>query len=483
MRRLLAKYESMPLPAKAAFWFAVCSAVQSGAAFLAIPILTRMMSQEQYGIVTLYNSWRQIVAIFATLNIYCGVFNVGMAKWKESRDAYLSSMIGLTAVLVAACYLIYRLAEPLLGAVIQLPSEFMGVMMIQIFATTVFSLWSARERFEYRYHALLGMTAIYAIVGQAASIVAVQLTPEDSCKAFASVVSLSVVLLAVAILLAARVLRRNHKLFDRVFWRHAVSFNLPLVPHYLATLILGQADRIMIASINGAADAAVYGVAYTVGLMIQIVTGAITNALTPWMYGRLEVRDAHGFSERIEKIVLCVGLANTLVIFAAPEIMAIAGPESYRLGMYVIPPVAAAMLATFVYGLFAQVEFYYEKKAGVVVASTAAAVVNIVLNFLALPVFGYWAAGYTTLLCYGLLAWGHYLYMNHVLEAKGLRGLFDGKKILACCLAFAPVSALGMVLYDFPLARLCLVVGVAALAIWQRKRIAGLLSAVKGHDA
>ena len=276
MNKLLAKYRSLPVQARAALWFAACSAIQSGASFLAIPFLTRLMSQDQYGIVTLYNSWRQIVIIFATLNIYCAVFNNGMVKWKEERDRYLASFF-------------------------QLDPPFIWMMLVHIFATTVFSLWSARERFEYRYRKLVALTAVYAVVGQTASILCTWLTPDDSIRAFVSVASLTVVLLVMAIALAGYCFAKGRTAVDMRFWKHAVLFNLPLIPHYLAALVLGQADRIMISSINGASEAAIYGVAYTIGLMVQIVTSAVSNAIVPWLYGKLErfeanlnkMRDSH----------------------------------------------------------------------------------------------------------------------------------------------------------------------------------------------
>lgn len=46
MNKMLQKYKDLPVQARAAFWFALCSAIQSGASFLAIPFFTRLMSQE-----------------------------------------------------------------------------------------------------------------------------------------------------------------------------------------------------------------------------------------------------------------------------------------------------------------------------------------------------------------------------------------------------------------------------------------------------
>lgn len=483
MRNLLKKYDAMPLPAKAAAWFAVCSALQSGASFLAIPFLTRLMSQEQYGIVTLYNSWRQILIIFATLNIYCGVFNTGMSKWKNRRDAYLSSMIGLTFCLVVACALVYAVFHWWLNQLFQLDTPYMLVMFVQIFASTVFSLWSARERFEYRYRALLGMTFAYAFIGQAISVLSVWFTPGDSDKAFVSVGSLSVVLLVLALLLSLSSFKKGKTLCVPEFWKHAVLFNLPLVPHYLATLVLGQADRIMISSLNGSADAAIYGVAYTIGLMIQIVTNALSNAIVPWLYGKLERRETEGISGLFEVLTVAVGALNVLVVLVAPEVMAIAGPAEYRPGIYVIPPVAASMLFTFVYGLFAYIEFYYEKKLGVVIASIVAAIANIALNLVALPMFGFVAAGYTTLVCYGLLAIAHYAYARSILVREGLDDALNGNRILVACVMFLPVGAIAMLLYSSIIARVVLLVALVLVAYCGRDMAFEAVALIRGKSA
>lgn len=480
MNALLNKYRSLPVQARAALWFAICSAIQSGASFLAIPFLTRLMSQEQYGIVTLYNSWRQIVIIFATLNIYCAVFNNGMVKWKDERDRYLASMIGLSFVLVVGFGVVYALFQMPLTALFQLDSPFIWIMLIQIFATTVFSLWSARERFEYRYRKLVALTIVYAVLGQAVSIACTWLTPDDSLRAFVSIASLTAVLLVMAIALAAYCIVGGRCAVDWRFWKHAVLFNLPLVPHYLATLVLGQADRIMISSINGTSEAAVYGVAYTIGLMVQIITSAFSNAIVPWLYGKLEQHDTEGVSTLFESIILAVSLLNALIIFVAPEFMAFVGPSSYQAGIYVIPPVAASMLFTFVYGLFAYIEFYYEKRLGVVVASTGAALVNIALNLWALPRFGFIAAGYTTLFCYGLLAAAHYAYARVLAIRNGLAGMLDGKRILCCCLAVLPIGALGVMLYHYPAIRLAIISAALVIACVKRDVIRKLVGSIKG---
>lgn len=101
----------------------------------------------------------------------------------------------------------------------------------------------------------------------------------------------------------------------------------------------------------------------------------------------------------------------------------------------------------------------------------SAAIVNVVLNLWALPRFGFIAAAYTTLVCYGLLAAGHYAYARSLAARNGLGDLFNGNRILGCCLAFVPVGALGVVLYPLPAVRFALIAVVLVAAYTKRVEI------------
>ena len=50
LNKLLVKYRTIPVPAKAAMWFAVCSVVTNCISMLTMPLFTRLMSTDQYGV-------------------------------------------------------------------------------------------------------------------------------------------------------------------------------------------------------------------------------------------------------------------------------------------------------------------------------------------------------------------------------------------------------------------------------------------------
>ena len=193
MNKYIEKYKSMSVQARAALWFVACSFLQKGISFITVPIFTRLLSTDQYGTYSLYLSWLQILTIFTSLYLYNGVLDNAMAKFKDDRDRYISSMQGLTlviwAIVCAALAVLYPVLKPILG----LSPVFMLLMCAEMMFTPATYYWMGRQRFEYRYQRLVAFTILKSVLNPVLGIIFVLLTTE---KDFARV--LSVVLVEVA---------------------------------------------------------------------------------------------------------------------------------------------------------------------------------------------------------------------------------------------------------------------------------------------
>lgn len=410
MNMLSKKYADMSQVAKAGFWFAICNCVSSGITFLSLPFFTRLMPSDQYGLVTMYNSWLQLFAVFATLNLNAGAFNNGMVHFPETRDRYSSSMQGLIFATTAVTGVAVFSMTLLFPGVVGLPCEYIPILFVQIFANGIYALWCARQRYEYNYKKLLLMTFVYAVCVTVVAVVAVWLTPSDDFKATIKVLSSSLGSLAVAVIL---IVVTQHRMLKPVYlpsWKYALWFSVPLIPHYLSLIILGQIDRIMIGNMIGESAAAYYAVAYQISLALSVISNALNSSMVPWQFEKIKRDDYDGLSTRVTQFVGIISMSALLVAFIAPEILLIAAPAEYQEAAVVIPPVVMSIVFTFIYNILSNYEFYFEANKFISIASSVAAVTNIILNLLAIPEFGYIAAAYTTVACYGLLAIAHTLF-------------------------------------------------------------------------
>ena len=105
------------------------------------------------------------------------------------------------------------------------------------------------------------------------------------------------------------------------------------------------------------------------------------------------------------------------------------------------------------------------------IGSITAAVANIILNFVFIRLFGYMAAGYTTLFCYILLFLFHMFYCRRI----GMKNIYDDKFILLVSAVLVIFSIVVLVLYSITPMRYLCICGLLTIIFIKRKNIAMLL--------
>lgn len=109
------KYRSSPVQMKASLWYAICNILQKGISFIVIPIYVRLLTTSEYGHYSVFISWKDIIIIFATLNLYCGVFTKAIVDYKNDRDRYTSCMQGLSTVITIIVFFYLFAYRSILG--------------------------------------------------------------------------------------------------------------------------------------------------------------------------------------------------------------------------------------------------------------------------------------------------------------------------------------------------------------------------------
>lgn len=391
------KYNNISIPVKASLWFVVCSVLQKGIALITVPLFTRLMTAEEYGFFSTYTSWYSLILVFTSLNLYYGVFNNAMIKYKNDRECYISSMQGLTITITFICFAFYLINMNKINKVLGMQTILVVLLFIQLLFAPSFEFWLASNRFEYSYKKIVTITLCKSIFNPILGIILVLNSQE---KAIARILSLVIIEVVFSGLIMLFQFLKGKTFFEKKYWKYAFFFNLPLLPHYLSGQILNQSDRIMISKYVNNAAVAKYSVAYSIGLLTNIITNAINGSFTPWFYQKLKEKEYESISKIIMLITLIMAIVSIILMLFGPEMIFIMAPKEYINAKYVIPPVASSVLFIFLYNIFANVEFYFEKRKFVLYGSIISAFLNVVLNYIFIPKYGYIAAAYTTLICY-----------------------------------------------------------------------------------
>ena len=458
----------------------MAAVLQKGITVLTTPIFTRLLSSAEYGRFNVFNSWLNIISVIVTLNLSSGVYTMGIVKFKDEEKIFTSSLQGLTLILCIVWSIFYLLHKDFWNALFKLTTVQMLAMLTMIWASATFTFWMTTQRNQYKYRLLILVTLIVSLFKPLAGIFLV-LKAED--KVTARILGLALVEFIFYTPFFFVQISKGKCFFSAKYWKYAILFNLPLIPHYLSNKILSGSDRIMIQRMIGESQAGIYSLAYSLALLMMMVNDAMNKTMSPWLYQRIREKEYDKMSKVVYPSLLCVGICNIFLIAIAPELVLIFAPPEYMEAVYVIVPVALSGFFSYMYLCFAPFEFYFEKRSWTTIGTFVSAAANIVLNLICIRFWGYIAAGYTTLICSALMAYMHMYFMVKVCKTY-LDGItpYNNRKLVVMSLLFVIVGMLFIPIYTHPIVRYMIIACFFITGLIKRHELIGYISSVRDSD-
>lgn len=415
MGKLRSMYRSLSLGRRAALWFVFCNFLQKGITFFTTPIFTRLLSTEQYGYWTLFQSWETVLTIVITVNLTSGCYMQSLVKFDDRKDDLTSSFATLLTCVMAVFLVVFLSFPDLFSEMIGLPVRYILAMFVSIWSTAMYLFWTVRQRVDLNYGPFVALSVAYTLVVSLVGIVAVVFAPEE-LKIDARVFSYAGTCLVMFLGLGIRHFVKGHEHFSKETWGRALRYNVPLIPHYLSQVLLNQFSRVQVSMYCGVAAAGVYGLAYSVGMAVQMLNSAVLNVLTPWMYQKIKDGRADDAKRGFLPVFVVLFAACLLISAMSPELIAFFAPPSYSDASLIVPPIAVCVYFMFAQSVYDNYILYFEKTVFLSFASIVAAAANIALNALVIPRFGLVSAGYTTLACFVLSSFCHCIVSRRVMR-------------------------------------------------------------------
>ena len=135
-----------------------------------------MLTTDQYGVFSIYQSWYAIISIFATLNLSYGVYNKALTEYNKEKNALTASFLNLSSTITLLLLLLYFVNRGFWNSILGLPTVLVITMFLQLFFEPAFLFWAVNERYQYRYKKLIAFTLTTAIGGVFLSLAAVMLS-------------------------------------------------------------------------------------------------------------------------------------------------------------------------------------------------------------------------------------------------------------------------------------------------------------------
>lgn len=384
-------------------------------AFITIPIFTRLLATNEYGIVTTYLSWESILSVVLTLSLGNSL-RTAVIDFPQDMDGYMSSILTLELFSAAGigsglCLAAYLTHDSLLIRLLPL-------CCVHSLATGVIQAVQTRYMMEMRY---IPRTALQCITNLLVVLLSILLiTRSGENRYLGRIYAYLIVFAGAATFYILYYFIKGKTYISTRFWRYALTFSLPVIFHSLSLVVLSQADRSMLMWMKSASEAGIYGLAYQFGQLPLVITTTMENVWIPWFISKLQAQDRQAVNRQTKQYLTVGAILCSGIMLAAPEVLKFMTTQQYYSATRMIAPVVAATYLMFLAGISIQLEYLHKKTKVVAVNTVVAAVINIALNFIFIPMYGGVAAAFTTLVAYMISFFMHYRYAR---KLDG--GLFD----------------------------------------------------------
>lgn len=426
--------------------YVISNFLLKGMAIITTPIFTRLLTTEEYGYVGGFCSWLSILAALLGLGL---TYSVGVAKidFQDKFDAFLSSIYSLSFVFDLAVLIVVIINIQAVSNFMSLNKCLVVFIFVYLIVEPAISIYSLKLRYSFKYSNSIAISLINAIGGSILAIILVVLLPSN--KYMGRIFGTYGVPLMMGLYCAIKIYANGRVIYNKQYWKYALKIAIPMIPHGISILILAQIDRIVILKYCTASDLGLYSFVYSYSVILSLFSNAIGMAWLPWFNEAIHFGKNKDIKKYVNLISGFMCILSIIFILVAPEVMLLLGTKEYLQAKNLAISLTLATLIQYFYTNYVNYELYSKKTIFISIGSILAAIANYVLNILFIPIYGYEAAAYTTLIGYLLLLIMHFVIVRYKLDSK----LYDDKKLFYMLLLTILLCGVIYLVYDLYLVR------------------------------
>jgi O-antigen/teichoic acid export membrane protein len=435
--------------------YSIVSILATIAGLISFPILTRLLSVEEYGLLSLIGLLLSLVIAFGKVGLQHAAvrFYSEAASGRGPYDvrAYVATtVLGMAAVGAAATVLWAAAAaivptdwwsDPRVRSLLLFTSVLAFIRVIE-------SAWVNQLRAEERSEAM----AVYSVLKRYAVLVATLAALFFVSRDLWSLYGATIVTEAAAVLLlGAWMLKGASFEFGQFSWpmlKAMVAFGAPLIGTEVASVVLSMGDRYVIQHVLGVEALGVYAASYNLCDYVKLVLlVSIAAAVLPMILRIWEGQGAaaaRAFLERFFNVYFLIAIPAVVGIAAvAPELLSVLASSKYRAGAELMHVLMLGMAFEAVVVACSAGLYVGKKSTTILFLGGSAALLNIVLNVLLVPRYGLHGAAWATLASFAALAVASYLAGTRVLPFT-LPIVSAAKFTLAAFVMYAVITSLDL---------------------------------------
>lgn len=384
--------------AKAGVGYTIGNILVKGINFLSLPLFSRLMTTEEFGIYNVFVSYEAILTLLVGFAMHSCLRSANV-DFKGKINEFTSS-VSITYILTAVGMLVIAfLMKNTLSGILSFSFDIIVLLVLYSFGSAILTLYNNRISIDYQYKSYL-LVALINSVGNVFFSLLFMLTFCTNNRELGRILGTTFTMFALSVVLLVILYRKSRPKVNYGYWKYAFVYSLPIVPHGISQVLLAQFDRIMIRSIVSASAAGIYSLAGNIKLILTIITTSIATAWGNWFYEAVERKEIKKIQRCAIQLTALFMILSVGLMTVSPEMILILGGKNYEIAKYVAVPMILDAFILFIYNVIVQIEYYKKKTSYIMIGTIIAAVINIITNYYFIQMYGFIAAAYTTLFAY-----------------------------------------------------------------------------------
>lgn len=400
--------------------YTVVGVTQKAFSFLLIPIVTRYLSPEEFGIVN------QMVAI-GSLYVLLFTFALDEAavrffhQYQSERDtvgSIIGNVLGISIIIVLlGVPVIFIFSNSFYTFfVVEAAHDYILVSIIFVAASPFYAIYLKILRIQEEAAKFTLITAGNFILQVLFTVLFVVVLEMGGIGYFISL-SLSTAIVGVYSFIKLFLISKFDLSLNRT--KELIGYSSKILPHTLTSWGLTSFTILYLGFKLGSKDVGIYSALSYLAIIVNVLSTSLLYSYQPWLYRKLENTDKHKsiiiyYTSFFSAVFIMLG--SFLSLFT-PEIIKLILDDRYHVSLYIAPLIIFASVFLF-FGSLQTYILYYTKQltAKVAIATVVGVIINILFIYLLLPLYGLLGAAISILISQITISLIKLYYSNYVIK-------------------------------------------------------------------
>lgn len=362
--------------------------------FLLVPLYTRTLSTEEYGVIDLIFSSVSLMLPIFSLNIHEAVLRYSLESGSNPEEIF---SIGLTTILIGL--LPVTIASYFITKFLNIGSYYLALVLTYA-VTALKQLLMYYSRGKQKVKLIVVVSIADTLLLLALNIFFLYIMKLGLRGYYISLLISSLISIGIFYKFLSINIGKAFCLFKKMRLKEMLKYSIPMIPNSISWWLSNASDKYFMNTFRGIGETGVYSIAYKVPSLLNTVTKIFMDAWQISSAEEYEQNNEGSFSEVYRlyfgtSILICA----VLTLFTKPISIIMFSP-AFQDAAHYVPILLVAFLFNGLASFYGSIYTASKMTNMLMISTGSGAILSIILYFVLIPAMGGLGASISTLVCY-----------------------------------------------------------------------------------